>query len=432
MANRQGVWFEATGRKLDSGLVEQLRINRQKDPNETSTTEIPVIVYLKKDCESNVKDELCQTCNVDSHNKLDRELPIIHGMKGHLTPRMIKHIKDHEAVDRIFYDREVTAFLDIASKQIGAINVQKQLQLSGKGITIAVIDTGIHPHEDFTNPSNRIVAFQDFVNGKEAPYDDNGHGTHCAGDAAGNGYLSNGQYMAPAPEASIIGVKVLNENGGGRLSTIIEGVEWCINHRVEHNIRIISLSLGAEAYESFRDDPLSIVVQEAWQKGIVVCAAAGNSGPYPYTIGTPAINPFIITVGSTNDQNTLERADDVIADYSSRGPSIDYFVKPDIYAPGTNIIAPLAPGSMTESQLPEMIVDGDYIQLSGTSMATPICAGVVALMLEANPNLSPNDVKAILKATSQPTLRDTWGNIHAEAAVEMAIGTGSRATVSKG
>ncbi|MFC4559745.1 S8 family peptidase [Virgibacillus kekensis] len=420
MTNRKSVWFEETGRKLDPGLVQQLWNNRKADPSETSTNEIPVILYLRRNCNADLKEDLSNTCNSEPHNKLETDLPIIHGMKGHLTPGMIKQIKDHDAVDRIFYDREATSFLDIARDQVGAAEVQKELGLTGKGVTIAVIDTGIHPHEDLTSPSNRIIAFHDFVSGKEDPYDDNGHGTHCAGDAAGNGHLSDGKYIGSAPEASVIGLKVLDENGSGRLSTIIEGLDWCINHKDEHQIRVVSLSLGALAFESFRDDPLSIAVQEAWQNGIVVCAAAGNSGPYPFTISTPAINPFIITVGSVNDQNTLERADDVIANYSSRGPSIDFFVKPDVYAPGTNIIAPLAPGSSLEKQLPEMIVDEDYIQLSGTSMATPISAGLVALMLEANPNLSPNDVKAILKATSEPTLDDTWGNIQGVAAVEMA------------
>ncbi|WP_156288435.1 S8 family peptidase [Oceanobacillus salinisoli] len=420
MSNRTRVWFEEAGKKLDPGLVDKLRVNRKEDPNETSTNEIPVIIHLKNNCDKDLQDDLCKTCNVDSHNKLDQELKLIHGMRGYLTPGMIKQIKDHEAVDRIFYDREVNAFLDVANEHIGAANVHKEYDLTGKGVAIAVIDTGVHPHEDLTSPSNRIISFQDFINGKNEPYDDNGHGTHCAGDAAGNGHLSNGKYISPAPEASIVGVKVLDKNGGGRLSTIIEGIEWCVDHYDEHQIRIISLSLGAPAYESFRDDPLTIAVQEAWHHGIVVCAAAGNSGPSASTISTPAIDPFIITVGSTNDQDTVERSDDVIADYSSRGPTIDSFVKPDIYAPGTNIIAPLAPGSAIESQLPEQIIDENYIQLSGTSMATPICAGVIALMLEANPNLSPNDVKSILKATSQPTLQDTWGHIHAEAAVEMA------------
>ncbi|WP_067727058.1 S8 family peptidase [Oceanobacillus damuensis] len=420
MSKRNRIWFEDADRKLDPGLVEQLRTNRQVDPNDTSSNEIPIIVYLKKNCDNAKKDDLLKFCNYDSHNKLEKELSSINGMKGYLTPGMIKQIKDHEAVDRIFYDRIVSAYLDIASEQIGAVNVHTQHNLTGNGVTIAVIDTGIHPHEDLTNPTNRIVAFRDFVNEQNEPYDDNGHGTHCAGDAAGNGHLSNGRYIGPATNASVIGIKVLDEQGSGRLSTIIEGLEWCIANKEAYNIRIVSLSLGAPAYESFREDPLSLAAQEAWHKGIVVCAAAGNSGPAKATISTPAIDPFIITVGSTDDQDTLDRTDDSIADYSSRGPTIDSFVKPDIYAPGTNIISLLASGSAIESQLPEMIVDENYIQLSGTSMATPICAGVIALMLEANPHLSPNDIKSILKATSQPTLDDLWGYIEAENAVEMA------------
>ncbi|MGJ9457658.1 S8 family serine peptidase [Oceanobacillus sp. CF4.6] len=420
MSNRKKVWFENNDRKLDPGLVEQLWNARKVDMNVISSNEIPIIVYLKKNCDKDKKDDLLKTCNLDSHNKLERELHSINGVKGHLTPDKIKEIKDHEAVDRIFYDRIVTSFLDVACEHIGAVNVHKNLDLTGNGITIAVIDTGIHPHEDLITPSNRIIAFQDFINGQNEPYDDNGHGTHCAGDAAGNGNLSNGRYVGPAPEASIIGIKVLDEQGSGRLSTIIEGLEWCMDHKEAHNIRIISLSLGAPAYESFRDDPLSRAAQKAWHQGIVVCAAAGNSGPAAATISTPAIDPFIITVGSTDDQNTLERTDDHIADYSSRGPTIDSLIKPDIYAPGTNIISLLAPGSAIESQIPELIIDENYIQLSGTSMATPICAGIIALMLEANPNLSPNDIKSILKATSHPTLDDLWGYLEAESAVEMA------------
>ncbi|WP_087972533.1 S8 family serine peptidase [Oceanobacillus rekensis] len=419
MSNRKKVWFEDAERKLDPGLVEQLRNSRKVSKNVTSNNEIPIIVYLNN-CNQDKKDDLLHACNVDSHNKLGKELHSINGVKGHLTPDKIKQIKDHEAVNRIFYDRIVTSFLDIACEQTGAVKVREQLNLTGNGVTIAVIDTGIHPHEDLTNPSNRIIAFHDFINGESKPYDDNGHGTHCAGDAAGNGTLSDGKYVGPAPEASIIGLKVLDEQGSGRLSTIIEGLEWCMDHKEEHNIRIISLSLGAPAYESFRDDPLSLAAQAAWHQGIVVCAAAGNSGPTAATISTPAIDPFIITVGSTDDQNTLERTDDLIADYSSRGPTIDTLIKPDIYAPGTNIISLLAPGSSIESEVPEMIIDGNYIQLSGTSMATPICAGIIALMLEANPELSPNDIKSILKATSHPTLDDIWGYIDAESATRMA------------
>lgn len=420
MSERKNHWFNDTEQKLDPGLVEQLQNLQKVNLNTTSNTEIPIIVYLKKNCNPENKHDLLKTCNADAPNQLSKELPSIHGVKGQLTPDKIKEIKDHDAVDRIFYDRIVTSYLDIATQQSGAIKVREQLGLTGKGVTIAVIDTGVHPHADLIQPENRIIAFHDFINGKSEPYDDNGHGTHCAGDAAGNGSLSNGKYTGPAPEASMIGLKVLDKRGSGRLSTIIESLEWCIEHKEAYNIRIISMSLGAPAYESFREDPLALATQAAWHQGMVVCAAAGNSGPSKTTISTPAIDPFIITVGSTDDQNTLDRADDHIAEYSSRGPSFDSFVKPDIYAPGTNIISLLAPRSSMEQELTEMIVDGNYIQLSGTSMATPFCAGIIALMLEANPNLSPNDVKSILKATAQPTLDDIWGYIEAESAVNMA------------
>lgn len=422
MSNRKRVWFEEAGRKLDPGLVEQLRLNRKEDPHETGANSMPVIIHFRKDIDNNKKDQLFKTCKQDEHSALGNELGIGNrdAVCGHLTPNKIREIKDDEAVDRIFYDRIVTSFLDISSRQIGAVNVQEQYGYTGKGVTVAVIDTGIYPHADLTKPTNRIVAFKDFVNDREEPYDDNGHGTHCAGDVAGNAYRSDGKYIGPAPDASIVGVKVLDENGSGRLSTIIKGISWCMDHKEEYNIRIISLSLGATAYESYRDDPLAIATQKAWHNGIVVCAAAGNSGPNQMTIGTPAIDPFIITVGSTADQNTAPRTDDTIAEYSSRGPTIDALIKPDIYSPGTDIISLLAPGSTLEKQLPEQLVEEHYLQLSGTSMATPICAGVVALMLEANPNLSPNDVKSILKTTAESTLDDHWGYIEAQDTVDMA------------
>lgn len=424
MSNRKRVWFEEAGRKLDPGLVEQLRLNRKEDPDETSANSMPVIIHFTKDIDDNKKDKLFKTCKQDAYNALGSELGTGNRdtVCGHLTPKKIREIKDDEAVDRIFYDRIVTSLLDVSSRQIGAVNVQEQYGYTGKGVTVAVIDTGVYAHADLTEPTNRIVAFKDFVNDREEPYDDNGHGTHCAGDAAGNAYRSDGKYIGPAPEASVVGVKVLDENGSGRLSTIIKGISWCMDNKEKYDIRILSLSLGATAHESYRDDPLALATQKAWHNGIVVCAAAGNSGPKQMTIGTPAIDPFIITVGSTADQNTAPRSDDTIAEYSSRGPTIDALIKPDIYAPGTDIISLLAPGSTLEKQLPEQLVGEDYVQMSGTSMATPICAGVVALMLEANPNLSPNDVKSILKTTAEPTLDDHWGYIRAEETVDMAKG----------
>lgn len=276
MSNRKRVWFEEAGRILDPGLVEQLHQNRKEDPYETSNNCIPVIVYFNKSTDKDKKDDVLKICHGDKQNELKDQLGINDTVSGRLTPKMIKRIKDHEGVGRIFYDRKVTALLDIASRQIEAVDIQEQQGFTGKGVTVAIIDTGIHPHADLVNPENRIIAFKDFINNKEEPYDDNGHGTHCAGDAVGNAFQSEGKYIGPAPEASVLGVKVLDQDGSGRLSTIIQGITWCMEHKEEFNIRIISLSLGAPAYESFRDDPLALAAEKAWHAGIVVCAAAGN------------------------------------------------------------------------------------------------------------------------------------------------------------
>ena len=421
MSERKRVWFEENNSRLDPALIEQLRQSERKTYRTARTEKIPIIIRCKKGTDNEEMDQLLKQCAEDAHSHLDQEMRLINSVKGQLTPNKIKEIKDHTAVERIYYDRPVSAYLDITNEQIGSAAIRERLQISGAGVTIAVLDTGIHPHEDLTTPGNRIVGFHDVINGESAPYDDNGHGTHCAGDAAGNGAMSNGKYIGPAPEASLVGVKVLDAAGAGSLSSIIQGIEWCVDYKDIHGIDILSLSLGAPAQDSFRLDPLSLAVEEAWHSGLIVCAAAGNSGPTPSTIGTPAINPFVITVGAADDRDTIERSDDEIAEYSSRGPTIDQFVKPDIYAPGTNIISLLAPGSTTETELADQIIGEHYVQMSGTSMATPICAGVIALMLEANPNLSPNDIKSILQVIGEPVFNHQWGYINAQSAVDAAI-----------
>ncbi|MCS1352026.1 S8 family peptidase [Mechercharimyces sp. CAU 1602] len=412
------VWFEEAGSRLDPELRGKLMEQRQQHHQHKSTDDtVPVIVQLSQKGDPQEVKKICQG---DQCNRLEKELPLISSLSGRMEPSTIRRLTEHEGVNRIYYDREVHALLDVASKTIGSYQLQKAESLSGKGVTIAIVDTGIHPHADLVQPTSRILDFVDLVNGESEPYDDQGHGTHCAGDAAGNGFDSEELYCSPAPEASLIGIKVLDGNGSGRLSTVIKGVEWCVENREKHDIRVISMSLGANAYETYREDPLAQAVEIAWHHGMVVCAAAGNSGPYPGTISTPGIDPVIITVGSTDDFDTPERSDDERASYSSRGPTIDWLVKPDIYVPGTDIVSLSAPDSAIEKQLPENRVGKTYIRLSGTSMATPICAGVIALMLEANSYLSPNDVKTILKSSAQHMEGCQAGYIDAQAAVALA------------
>ncbi|RYG73020.1 peptidase S8 [Lentibacillus lipolyticus] len=364
--------------------LESIRKRRKK---------LPVIIHFKHDSYEYGLNDVTKT----KHRGL-KEFPSISSCSAKLSVKDIEKLADKcSHINKIYHDRKVTALLDTATPAINAVQLHES-GLTGKNVTVAVVDTGIYPHEDI---KGRISGFKDFVNNKTEPYDDNGHGTHCAGDAAGNGALSDGKYKAPAPDANVVGVKVLNKTGAGALSTVIEGVEWCIQNKAAHAIDILSLSLGTNAMESAEDDPVVKSVEAAWDNGIVVCTAAGNTGPEKQTIASPGISPKVITVGATDDQNTTNRSDDTVADFSSRGPTIDGVTKPDLLTPGANIISLRAPGSYIDRTNKMARVDQYYFSLSGTSMATPICAGVAAQLLQNSPNLTPDQVKDHLKNASE-------------------------------
>lgn len=346
---------------------------------------LPVVIKFEQDSYVSGLNDVKNT-----KNRSIREYSSISCCSAKLSAKQIEHlVKNCSHIKKVYYDRKITSLLDTAPPSINS-DVLKDNGLTGEGSTIAIIDTGIHPHEDL---QDRIIGFADFVNGNNEPYDDNGHGTHCAGDAAGNGALSDGQYQGPAPDANLVGVKVLNRMGSGSLSTVIEGIDWCIQNQSEYNINILSLSLGSDAMESAEDDPVVSAVEIAWDNGMVVCVAAGNSGPAEQTIGSPGISPKVITVGAADDSNTEDRSDDAVADFSSRGPTIDGVTKPDLLTPGVDIVSLRAPGSFLDKTNKAARVDGNYFSLSGTSMATPICAGVVAQLLQHDSSLTPDQVK---------------------------------------
>lgn len=306
----------------------------------------------------------------------------------------IKELIGRRQVIKICEDREVSALLDVATPTVSA-DLLWEGGVTGKGVRAAVIDTGVYPHPDLIEPKNRLVDWVDLVNGRKDPYDDNGHGTHVAGCLAGNGKLSGGRYKGPAPKANIIGIKALNKRGSGSLSVVIKAIDWCLNKK--HKINIICLSLGSQAYLSAEDDPVCLAVKRAWEMGIIVCAAAGNEGPGSRSISSPGIQPDIITVGATDDKNTAEREDDTIAPFSSRGPTVDGLIKPDLVAPGTGIISLHSPKAFVGKKImAESRVGEWYIEMSGTSMATPIVAGLAAQILEVNPTYTPNQVKQLL------------------------------------
>ncbi len=337
-------------------------------------------------------------------SKIKHKYPGIRCCSAFLTASALEDmLNNHSHIKRIHKDREVHALLDKAVPSIKADTLHAN-GLTGKDVTIAVVDTGIYPHPDLTRPESRIVAFKDLVNNRLRAYDDNGHGTHCAGDAAGNGFSSNAKYVGVAPDANLVGVKVLDKQGSGSLSTVMAGIQWCIDNKQKNNIDIISMSLGSTATVPAAEDPMVKIVEKAWDAGIVVCVAAGNEGPDQKTISSPGISAKVITVGAMNDMNTVSRKDDQVADFSSRGPTLDGLNKPDVLCPGVNIISLRSPRSYLDKVNRSSRVDKDYFSLSGTSMATPICAGLVALMLQNKPGLTPNQVKNNLLTTAED-----WG-----------------------
>jgi serine protease AprX len=275
--------------------------------------------------------------------------------------------------------------------------------ISGSGVTVAILDSGIAADLDLAGSANRILASVNFADQRTAD-DPGGHGTHVAGLIAGNGARSDGEFTGIAPQANIVDVRVLAANGSGRVSSVVRGIEWVLAHRSLYNIRVINLSFGAPAPVSYRVDPFSAAVEIAWRRGLVVVAAAGNGGPGSGSVVTPGIDPYVVTVGATDDRGTADRDDDMFAWFSAWGGSGSN-AKPDLVAPGRRLVSLRVPGSALDALYPERIVSAQngasYFCLTGTSQATGVVSGAVALLLQRRPDLTPDQVKALLTRNTQ-------------------------------
>jgi len=278
-----------------------------------------------------------------------------------------------------------------------------ELGIAGRGVTVAILDSGVAADADLIEPENRILASVNFADQRLAS-DPGGHGTHIAGIVAGNGNRSDGEFTGVAPQANVVDVRVLGSTGSGRISSVIRGIEWVLAHRADYNIRVINLSFGAPAHLSYRLDPMSAAVEIAWRRGLVVVAASGNGGPQRDTVATPGIDPYVITVGATDDRGTLSRGDDMLAWFSAWG-SAESNAKPDLVAPGRRLVSLRVPGSTLDTLFPDHVVvaqnGSTYFRLTGTSMATGVVSGAAALLLERAPSLTPDQVKALLVGTTQ-------------------------------
>src|SRR5471032_2643285 len=293
--------------------------------------------------------------------KRNGKLGIINGQVLDLPNKLLKQMSLHPAVFRIHFDRPAAKFNYRTALTVGTKVVHDTLGLTGAGIGVAIIDSGIATwHDDLTNTSStlypygnqRVVKFVDFVNGQTAPYDDNGHGTHVAGIIAGNGLDSTGQKSGAAPDASLISLKVLDANGNGTVSNIIAALDWVLANHTTYNIRVVNMSVGAAIQESAWTDPLTLAAKRVVDAGVVVVGAAGNFGkntaglPQYGGISAPGNAPWVLTVGASSTQGTPVRTDDVVGTYSSRGPTyIDFAAKPDLVAPGTGTVSLPSAGS---------------------------------------------------------------------------------------
>lgn len=368
--------------KIDRRLIKKVQTLN-------SDSRLSAIIFSKEEQAS-----VCKECLQKMGVTIVYEFPLINAYAVEIPRSMLERIVEIESIRYISDDVDINSLLNIATQEVGARDVNLK-GYTGKGIGIAILDTGVYPHPDLIRPKNRIIAFKDFVNDKKDPYDDNGHGTFVAGVAAGNGYSSGGKYAGVAPEANVIAVKVMNRDGEGSASKIVAGMQWVADHWKEYNIRVVCLSLGSEPSGAIRNDPLVVAVNQLWKQGIFVTAAAGNSGPKKGTITTPGISPSIVTVGAVDDKRTVDISDDVVAEFSSRGPAHGNIPKPDVVAPGVNVVSLNTDRDYTGG--PKLYsLEKAYTTMSGTSVAAPIVAGIAALIFEAHPEYTPDEVKALI------------------------------------
>ncbi|HEY6362399.1 MAG TPA: S8 family peptidase, partial [Vicinamibacterales bacterium] len=383
-----------------------------------------------------------------------RLLPRMRAQVADVNNQSLENLARQPDVARVLADRRAFPTIERSGASIGAAFARWQFGLSGQGVGVAVIDSGVaalHDDINLANPLNpqaspRVLHFRDFTREdseqvwlSELPTDDFGHGTHVAGIIAGNGFDSYGANSGVAPKAHLVALKVLDANGQGYVSDVIDAIDYAIAIKDTYNIRVINLSVATGVFESYRTDPLAQAAKRAVDAGIVVVAAAGNLGENEEGrrqfggITCPGNAPWVLTVGAASHEGTTRRSDDTRGDFSSIGPTwIDFAAKPDLLAYGVGIESLAAPHSTLYTQHPDDLLDGfrptqfkPYMSLSGTSMAAPVVSGTIALMLEANPKLTPNAVKALLhysaeRRPGEHALAQGAGLLNARGAIRMA------------
>ena len=380
-----------------------------------------------------------------------RRVNVIRGRVAEVPNAALVALARSPYVAGLSLDRLIVGANERTGATVGSTSVRHDYGYDGSGIGVAIIDSGVAPALDDLSrgTGQRVDRFVDFINGRTTAYDDYGHGSHVAGIIAGNGFDSSGARAGVAPGVRLTVLKVLDGSGTGHISDVIAAIDYVVENKDALNIRVVNLSVATGVYESYNTDPLTLATQRAVRAGIVVVAAAGNNGrdPEGHTqyggITAPGNAPWVLTVGASSHMGTVDRSDDTVAPFSSRGPgAIDYAAKPDLVAPGVGIESLSAPASTLYTMRAPYLLKGTvptsylpYLSLSGTSMSAPVVSGTVALMLQANPSLTPNEVKAILQYTAQfsqgyDRLTEGMGFLNAKGSVELARYLASPDTVA--
>jgi serine protease AprX len=400
---------QAPGPKLDAVLSQRASRNL--------TGRSRVIVEFRGDTDVRVLGS-----SGEAHRKIGSRILV-----GHVDNHVLTAMAADNRVARVMVDRPTFPTNERVGIATGATAAKLEYGLTGKGVAVAVIDSGIAAyHDDLMRTrfglSPRLAHYKDFtqptslnVTVSTLPSDEYGHGTHVAGIIAGTGYDSRGARAGVAPGARIVALKVLDAQGQGFVSDAIAAIDYAVAVKNTYNIRVINLSVASGVFESYANDPLTLAARRAVDAGIVVVAAAGNLGQNADGetqfggVTSPGNAPWVLTVGAATGQGTGTRSDDKVGGFSSRGPTaINFSAKPDLVAYGVGIESLAAPNSTLYQELSAYLLSGliptaakPYLSLTGTSMAAPVVSGTVALMLEANPKLTPNAVKALLQYSSQ-------------------------------
>lgn len=374
------MWLFSLGKKIDKALKPYLNINSKR--------KIPVIVCYR-DNQKLVKNKI-----IYNNGKIKYEFINTKAISCELTSYSIDKISEIPEVSFICLDHKATLCLKNSSDSMG-LSHAKIFKITGKNIGIGIIDSGVYPHPDLTQPRNTIAYFKDLIHGHEKPYDDNGHGSFLCGCISSSGYSSGGTYMGVSPDANLCMVKAFDASGNGFMSDIIMAVDILLSIKDKHNIRILCLPFEFPYLDSLKINPLELILKAALEANISVIVPSGNLGPQPYSVYFPGNLKEGITVGSA-DCTSINIRDVKVSIFSGRGPTVNGQNKPDLVAPGINVTSLASDTSYVPLTKYKSVLQTPYKTMSGTSISCALIAGVCALILEKTPELTPSDLKSIL------------------------------------